>query len=383
MIRDGHAERSDDGIRAAAGKLDHHITCVRHEEQVITFAASQRIGTCAAIQRIGARIADQTVSAQTTEHGFNGDQAVNAMPPAAAAGAKINRDRAGGVGIARPIIICAAIQRVIACTAIQRVIARAAIQTVTAGPALQAIGIVAARKVLILAPARDQRVISAITREDLISTIPAIQAIGIVAAREGLPTAPARDQRVIPGIAIESLTNAVPTLQAIGKITTADVLNPRQPVMAIRAGSVERAEIDRNRAGCVGVDRPIIPITAIQRVMARATQQGVIASAGIQPIGKAITQNAVSKITAEDMFNPRQTVIALGAGAVERAKIDRDRTGGVPVARPITPITANQRVMARAALQHIGQAITQDAVFEITSKDIFNLRQAVIASRAG
>ena len=44
---------------------------------------------------------------------------------------------------------------------------------------------------------------------------------------------------------------------------------------------------------------------------------------------------------------------------------------------------AIQRVIAIAAIQHIGLAVTDDAVIAIAAKDIFNADQAVIAMRAG
>ena len=71
----------------------------------------------------------------------------------------------------------------------------------TAVSALQDIGIGAATEVLIVAPARDQRVIPGITTEALIIAVPALQAIGIGAAIEVLIVAPARDQRVGTGSA--------------------------------------------------------------------------------------------------------------------------------------------------------------------------------------
>jgi hypothetical protein len=99
-----------------------------------------------------------------------------------------------------------------------------AIEVLTnAVPALQAIGIVAAIEQLIVAPARDQRVIATIAKKDLINAGPALQAIvigdviaGIDTAMKGLQVAPARDQRVIPRIAPEALTSAAPAPQAIG-----------------------------------------------------------------------------------------------------------------------------------------------------------------------
>jgi hypothetical protein len=75
--------------------------------------------------------------------------------------------------------------------------------------------IIPAPELLIIAHARDQRVIPGIATEVLISAVPALQAIGIVAATKGLRTAPARDQRVIPRFAIEELTIAVAGYQKI------------------------------------------------------------------------------------------------------------------------------------------------------------------------
>ena len=52
--------------------------------------------------------------------------------------------------------------------------------------------------------------------------VPALQAIGTLATSELLIVAPARNQRVIPGIALELLTIAVPAQQAIGIIAAGE-----------------------------------------------------------------------------------------------------------------------------------------------------------------
>ena len=95
----------------------------------------------------------------------------------------------------------------------------------------------------------------------------------------------------------------------------------------------------------------------------------------------AIANQTVSAITAKDVFKSRQAVITICAEGGIPAKVNRDIAARIGVACPIRAVPANQRVIAGAAIQrvigkasieHIGLAVTDDAVIAVTAKNVFN-----------
>jgi hypothetical protein len=83
----------------------------------------------------------------------------------------------------------------------------------------------------------------------------------------------------------------------------------------------------------------------------------------------AIAQDAVIAIAAKDVFNPCQAVSAIRAGTATRAKINRDRTSGRAIAGPISPIAANQRVIAKAAIERVASIAAEQAVIIGAAKE--------------
>ena len=272
----------------AIAAIQQGIIAETRDHRVIAAKARERINAPSANQPIIPSITQDAVSEVTAKDVFNPRQAVSAIRAGCSARAEIDRDRARGRGIASQIRARATGKLIITSTAAECIIAIDATQEFTTGAAKQAIvsghanklltiaracdqrvisviakkdlifavsglqsigtvaatehltkvvaivitpttadhaiGTVAAIKSLLVAPARDQRIIPSFAKELLIIAIPALQAIGIVAAQEGLIIAPARDQRVIAGFANERLVRAVPALQPIGTVPAIEPL---------------------------------------------------------------------------------------------------------------------------------------------------------------
>ena len=183
-------------------------------------------------------------------------------------------------------------------------------------PALQAIGIGAALEGLIIAAARDQRVIPGFAQKWARLAVSAHKAIGTVAAIEVVSFAPARDQRVVAGIAIEVLSVAGTALQAIG------IGAAIEEILFLRARD--------------------------QRVIPSFTKKGVAIIPQHFP-----GPHAVIEVTAQDHQNAIQRINAAQAILhLPSDKIGDNSRGGIAIIRRFlaTPVT-KKGITARIAAQ--------------------------------
>ena len=168
---------------------------------------------------------------------------------------------------------------------------------ISAAPDLQAIGTVMAIEELTAAPAPDQRVI-AFSAERLGGiAVASDQAVVARFAIKVVTDTAATHKRVIAKAAKKPIDKAI-AQDAVIATTAPDVFNPRQAVIASRAGTGARAEINRDRAGGAGIAGPIRAKAADQSVIPGAAEQNVVADTAIKEIIIGAAQQGIITVAA-------------------------------------------------------------------------------------
>ncbi len=238
----------------------------------------------------------------------------------------------------------------------QRIAAKAAIEVLfAAGAPQQAVGIVTAENILQIQPCctTNQGVSASFAEQILIVPRSAHKPIHALAAIERLEGSSAAGQAIIAPFPEQILVIPASALKLIIIVATEKIL-------------VGPAARDQYIIVCLAIEVLKLAAAGFQLIIAFATiQQGIIARArdqriltakarerinapsANQPIIPSIAQNAVSEITAVDIFNARQAVSAIRAGCSARAEIDRDRAAGKGITRPIIASTAAERIIAK------------------------------------
>ena len=335
------------------------IDAIAAIEQIRARAADQRVVARPAVQLVVARIAGQRVIARRPDQVLDADQHV-ALGIAAMrdAGAQIHRNRRGRRRIVRGIAAIAAIERVRTRAADQRVVAKPARQHVGPGITGQRVVVVRPDDVFdgdigialggaAMADAGGQIDIDPGVRIGIVRAvvaIAAVQRVGPLAAH----------QRVVAPAALQQVGRRIAD-QRVGIGPADHVLDAHQHVALGHVARRGRAvQMHRHRALRIGIVGGVEPAAADQRVGAIAADQRVIASAAIDHVRARIAGQRVVERRSGQVLDPDQHV-ALGIAAMAGRAIERDihrRGRGVVIGR-VDPVSADQRIRARAADQNI------------------------------